>query len=122
MEIIYFLDTYAIFEIIKGNRNYLKFIDKKCHTSLLNLYELYFHLLRDFGETVAEYYFKKYLVMKCEIKEEYIAKAATFRLKYLKQNLSYVDALGYTIAVENNFSFLTGDKEFKNLEHVTFVK
>ena len=45
----YFMDTYALIEITKGNKNYEKFIDMPLSTSVLNLYELYYILLRDFN-------------------------------------------------------------------------
>ena len=122
MVLKYFLDTYAIFEIIKGNKNYDPYIDVECFTTILQLYELYFHLLRAFGAAVAETYFQKYLPLKLEITDENIPKAAAFRLKHLKQNISYADALGYTIAQEKGFLFLTGDKEFRDYPHVAFVK
>jgi len=45
-----------------------------------------------------------------------------FRKKNKKRNLSYTDCIGYVYATENDLIFLTGDKEFENLENVEFVK
>ena len=39
-----------------------------------------------------------------------------------KKDLSYIDALGYNMALKNKIPFLTGDKEFKDLPNVIFVK
>ena len=39
-----------------------------------------------------------------------------------KKNLSYADCLGYAFALENNRLFLTGDKEFKDMKGVEFVR
>lgn len=122
MVLKYFLDTYAFFEIIKGNKNYDKYVDVEGYTSILQLYELYFHLLRSFGVPVADTYFQKYIPLKIEIKDDDISKAATFRLKHLKQNISYADALGYAIAQDRGFLFLTGDQQFEKLPNVKFVK
>jgi len=36
--------------------------------------------------------------------------------------LSYVDALGYTIAKAHNLRFLTGDAAFEGIANVEFVK
>ena len=122
MVLRYFLDTYAFLEIIKGNQNYDKYIDAESYTTILQLYELYFHLLRSFGSAAADAYFQKYIPLKIEIKDEDVSKAAKFRLQHLKQNISYADALGYAIAQERGLLFLTGDKEFKNIVGVAFVK
>ena len=121
MEVSYFLDTYALVELIKGNKNYLKYIDLNCYTSILNLYELYFRLLREFGKESAEKYFMLFLPLKIEIKDEYIPEASNFKLKFDKRNISYVDALGYTMAIENKSKFVTADKEFKDMDNVEFV-
>jgi predicted nucleic acid-binding protein len=45
-----------------------------------------------------------------------------FRLKEKAKRLSYVDAIGYQLALEKNAKFLTGDKEFKGMKNVEFVK
>jgi len=118
----YYLDTYAIIEIIKGKESYKKFSSLRLYTSIFNLYELYYSLLRDFGEEIAKkyfLYFKKNMVL---INDEYIFAASKFKLKYVKKCLSYADCLGYIIALKNDMKFLTGDKEFEDLENVEFVK
>ena len=122
MVLKYFLDTYAFLEIIKGNKNYNSYADAEGYTTILQLYELYFHLLRSFGVAAADTYFQKYLPLKIEIKDQDVVLAAKFRLKYLKQNISYADALGYIIAQERGLLFLTGDKEFRSFDGVVFVK
>jgi hypothetical protein len=38
---IYFFDTYALFEIFFGNENYLKCLDSEVVTTRLNLMEMY---------------------------------------------------------------------------------
>ena len=118
----YFLDTYAIIEIIKGNQNYKKFTSEKIYTSIFNLYELYYCLLKDYSELIALKNFEQFKNIIISIKEENIFEASKFKLNHKKQRLSYIDALGYTIAIQNNLKFLTGDKEFENLKNVEFVK
>ncbi len=122
MAVRYFLDTYAIVEMVKGNQNYIKYLDSDCHTTIMNLYELYFTLLKNFGKEFAEKHFKMLLSLKIELKDEYIPKACDFKLRLHKSNISYVDALGYIIALENGFKFLTGDIAFNGLDNVEFVK
>ncbi len=122
VKIKFFLDTYALIEIIKGNNNYKKYLDAELYTTIFNLYELYYNLLRDYNEEYAKEMYNKFYTLLIEIKNEYIFLASKFKLDNKKSDISYTDALGYIIAKENDMKFLTGDKEFKNFPNVEFVK
>jgi len=52
------------------------------------------------------------------------AEASTLRIELKKQNrnLSLVGALGYVLAKRLKILFLTGDREFKDLDGVEYVK
>jgi len=119
---IYFLDTYALIEIVKGNEKFKRFLDLELYTSLFNLYEFYFVLIRDYDEQIAKRFFFQFKDRILQIKDEHIFKASRFKKDNLKQRLSYVDCLGYMMALDYQMKFLTGDKEFENLENVEFVK
>ena len=118
----YFMDTYAIIEIIKGNPNYEKFLDCELYTNILNLYELYYNLILDFNQETAKKYFYQFRDNVIEIKDEHIFSASLVKLEHRKRRISYADALGYTMALNNGMMFLTGDKEFKEFKGVMFVK
>lgn len=118
----YFLDTYALIEISKGNKNYERFLEEELFTSFYNLYEFYFILLKNFNEKIAKDIFNEFKSRIIALKEEYIFEASKFKLTHIKKKLSYVDCLGYAIALEHNIKFLTGDKEFERFENVEFVK
>lgn len=45
-----------------------------------------------------------------------------FRLKKRGRNISYVDALGYHLALNGHAKFLTGDPAFEKLKGVEFVR
>ncbi|MFH0713678.1 MAG: PIN domain-containing protein [Candidatus Micrarchaeota archaeon] len=122
----YFLDTYALIEIAKKNPAYAKFaIVSDSLTSELNLMELYYQVLRDYDAKTARNQHKLLLPIVFKYSRETMQLAMELRLK-LKQekklNVSYVDAIGYQIAIENNLKFVTGDQAFKDLENVEFVK
>jgi len=122
MGIGYFADTYALVEIIKGNKNYAKFLDRPLFTSIFNLYELYYIILKDYNKSQAEnffFYFKKNII---KFNDSAIFFASEFKLNNRKKSISYTDSLGYAISIENDFKFLTGDKEFKGVDNVEFVK
>ena len=46
-----FLDTYALYEIIKGNENYSCFAGQTVYCSMVNLAELAYALLKQFPKT-----------------------------------------------------------------------
>lgn len=118
----YFYDTYALYEIAKGSKNYEKYADKLIITSIMNLYELYYQLLKDSKDELAEIFFNRLESSCIEINSEIIKKAAKFRKQEIKLKLSYIDCLGYTIAKEQGVKFLTGDKAFENMSNVLFIK
>ena len=45
-----------------------------------------------------------------------------FRVEHKKQNLSMTDCISYIMSKNLGIKFLTGDKQFQNLENVEFVK
>jgi len=64
----------------------------------------------------------KSLVNKLKIKtgEKILIKIEKKENK--KKNLSFFDCAGYIFARENNYKFVTGDKEFENLPNVEYIK
>lgn len=116
-----FFDTYALIEITKGNKRYEKYLDlERVTVTKLNLIELYYAVLRDFGETEAKRHYFFYSPFAKEITDEVIFEAMVFKLKH--RRLSYADCIGYVIARREGMKFLTGDAGFKGLENVEFVR
>jgi len=122
MVVTYFLDTYAIVEIIKGNPLFTQYLSEKLFTSVFNLYELYVNILKADSEENAKREYFRFLEFVIPINQEHIFRAGKFKVAHLKKSISYTDALGYAIAEIEHMKFLTGDKEFKNFENVEFVK
>lgn len=118
----YFFDTYAIFEIIKKNKNYEKFFGQEILTSVLNLGELYYGLLKDYGNATALEWFAELKNLAIPIDVETIKLAMEFKHSHKNKNFSFIDCVGYVIAKEHGLIFLTGDKEFENLKNVEFIK
>ena len=122
-EMNFFYDTYALLEIITGNENYNKYVKNTgIATTKLNLMELFYRLYILHGIEIAEFYYQKYLPFVVEISDSLIKKAAIFRAENKKKDLSYVDCVGYILALEHKIKFLTGDSQFKDMENVEFVK
>lgn len=118
----FFLDTFAMFEIINGNLRYEKYLNYDFSTSLQNLYELYYNLLKTNGEDFAKNCFNRFRHFAVQINDSHIFNASRFRLDNSRLNLSYADALGYAMAKDEGIKFLTGDKAFGGMKNVEFVK
>ncbi len=119
----YFFDSYAFYEIINGNPAYRGFIENiGILTTKLNLMELYYGLLLKYNKNTANKYYDGLVKYCVELNDETIKHACLFKLINKKKSLSYVDCIGYIIAKQRNIKFLTGDKQFENLENVEFVK
>ncbi len=120
---IFFLDTYALYELALGNEAYKRyFTGVEPITTIMNLYELYYSLLRENLSSIAENFLERFLPVCVEIEPKLIKEAAIFRLQNKKLDLSYIDTLGYVTAKKHNAKFLTGDEKFRNMDNVEFVK
>ena len=117
----YFFDTYALFEIMNDKPGYRKFAGEDMVTSILNLGELYYGLMRDGGAKFAQERYAKIKCMIIPVTEDSVKRAMEFRFAN-SHKLSYIDCIGYQLAKENNLLFLTGDKAFEGIENVEFVK
>lgn len=116
----YFFDTYAFFEIIRGNPKYSKYYGSFPITTILNIAELNYGLKRDYGKLTADKYADKYAVFATDITIEDIKLATD--LKRENKKLSLADVLGYTIANRLCVKFLTGDEQFETLPNVEFIR
>ena len=117
-----FFDTYAFVEIIKGNFNYLPYSYAGIITTKLNIFELYHGCLKDKNEKLGEEIVQQYFSLVKDFDEEVIKEAAKLKFKLNKRDLSMTDCIGYTFAKQLGIKFLTGDKQFQDMENVEFVK
>lgn len=118
----YFFDSYAVIELIKGNPNYAKYAMNNVNITVFNLAEIYWSALNDLGEEKAEEIYNKFKECIMELSDHIIKEAIKFRKNNKKKDLSYADCIGYICSLKNNMIFLTGDKEFEDMENVEFVK
>lgn len=118
----FFCDTYALIEIIGGNKNYEEYGDASLITSEFNLIELYCHFLKTYGKEKAEQYFNHWLDVCVKIPHTSIKIGMEIKLANKKEKLSYIDCIGYAFCLQNDIIFLTGDSKFENKTCVEFVK
>ncbi len=121
-DFIYFFDSYALIEILKGNQNYAPFLNCFVITTKINLFEVYYHFLRENNDARAKEFLAAYYPVVIDFDQETIEEAALFKRENKNKNLSLVDCVGYIIAKRYGVRFLTGDKEFEDVDNVEFVK
>ena len=121
-----FADTYALIELLKGNPNYENYSQTDIIATEFNILELTYALFRDFGRDEAA---KVVKLIRDKIKilptedSDYL-DASEFRKSANKtgKKLSLIDALGYSCSKKLGIKFLTGDREFLEMENVEYIK
>jgi predicted nucleic acid-binding protein len=121
-QVAYFFDTYALFEILRGNAAYDRFQADGFITTKLNLLEFHYRALELYGERFADTTFQKLLPNTIVIPDAVLLRASKLKRREKKRRLSYVDCIGYELAQTNALPFLTGDKEFRDMPGVEFVR
>ncbi|MBI4210777.1 MAG: PIN domain-containing protein [Candidatus Diapherotrites archaeon] len=119
---MYFFDTYALIEKNKGSQNYEKYSGEPVMTSVFHLYEFFYSALGEFEESKSREAMGRLGANKIEVLDRDIIEASKFRRQNRQKRLSYADCMGYILAKRIGAKFLTGDKEFRGMENVEFVK
>jgi hypothetical protein len=122
---MFYLDSYAIIEMARGNPRYLRFRAEPAVTSRANLLEVYYILAQQGDEALARTCLDTLGPQATDLPLDLIPKVARFRLLQLGatgRRFSYVDAFGYVHARESGYTLLTGAHEFEGLPDVCFVR
>ncbi len=117
----FLFDTYAIMEIIEGNSNYNPYLDATIIINDFIFAELCYNLLKESKEKT-EGYARKYAPYISPLEHEWIKEAMKFRLKWKDRKVSMTDCISYIMAKKLGIRFITGDKEFENMDNMEFVK
>lgn len=117
----YVFDTYALMEIIEGNDSYSPYVDSNFTINNFIFAELCYNLFKDKDKNAKEH-IMKYSKHINSVKPEWIEEAMEFRLKWKDRKVSMTDCISHIMAKKLGIKFLTGDKEFENMENVEFVK
>ena len=122
----YYADTYALVEILRGSPAYERYAGEELVTSEFNLLELAYALTRDYDKERAVEILKivRAFIAIVQPTDKDYAEASSLRIELKKQdrNLSLIDTLGYVLVKRLKILFLTGDREFKDLDGVEYVK
>lgn len=118
----YFFDSYAIIEIINQIPQYEKLQDMPIVTNALCLGEVYYYFLKTHNKQTADFWIEQLKVTLLPITQEITTKASLLKFEHKERRFSYPDCIGYVSALKHSLRFLTGDREFKDMENVEFVK
>jgi predicted nucleic acid-binding protein len=116
------LDTYALIEVHNGSAAYASILQEEIAITELTLAEFYGVLYRKLGEKTAEHWIAKLSPYCAHVDLRLLFKAAKYKEDHKKENLSYVDCVGYIYARSNGLRFVTGDKEFQSKVGVLYLK
>jgi len=79
-------------------------------------------MLLESGREYADLIYDRLKRFCVEVDDKIIKNANLLKAHHKRRNLSYVDCIGYVIAKSRNIRFLTGDKEFSDMDNVEYVK
>ncbi|MBS3125905.1 PIN domain-containing protein [Candidatus Woesearchaeota archaeon] len=116
------LDTYALVEISRGNPSFSKYEAEAFLITDVILAEFYGIVLREHDERTADYWFRRLAAYSKPMSKELLVESVKYRCKHRAKRLSFFDCAGYIFARSQRIPFVTGDKEFRDVEGVEFVK
>ncbi len=113
-------DSFALIELRKQNPHYISYKTTNLIITENALLEFSYYLLReqkDAKQTIEQFWQYTRQITQT-------VAYASIKMKYALRDkkLSYADCLGYCLARELNVPFLTGDKQFKDLPNVEWVR
>ena len=114
-------DTYALIEVLKNNPRYEKYTTKNVIINKFIFAEFCYKLFLDDVKDAREY-LDELIPAIVKVDASIIERAMLFRVKNKKRKMSMTDCISYIQSRKLGVKFLTGDKEFENLENVEFVK
>ena len=119
---MYCLDSYALVEIHDESSKYTRYLDEEFVIPKPVLAEFYYVIYKKSGKQKAQSWIDKLEPYSREVSLKCWIDALIYRHEHRKQNLSIFDCIGYIYSVENGYTFVTGDIQFKNKKGVEYVK
>lgn len=118
-----FYDTYALIELAKHNPAYSDYKDNKgIIITHLNILEFIYFLIREKQESKISDTFEQLERYVNDYDQDILIKAVKMKFKFKGEKLSFVDCIGYCLAMKLGIKFLTGDEKFKSMPNVEFIK
>lgn len=111
-----FLDTNVLVKALEGNPGFL--VQDGDVTSAMNLLEMHVVVARLYGEPEADRALQAFRRLSVGPDDLDIREASRLKREHRKRGLSYIDALGYSMARNRSLTFVTTDSGFRGLESV----
>jgi hypothetical protein len=111
--------------MLKGNENYQSFQSERLITTEFNICEVGFAVCREYPADATRVLrtVRKMVIIRETQNEDYCAGALRRKeASVQKKKVSTIDCVGYSVANRLNIPFLTGDREFADLDNVQFVR
>lgn len=118
----YYFDSYALVERQLGARAYEPYREYGIFTHQFNLFEFAAAVVRSASEATAREQLRLMNPNLVAADENDLFAAIRFRGRFPRSRISYVDALGYVLALRHGHLFLTGDTKFEGLDNVEYVR
>ena len=116
------LDTYALWEIQFENPKYTFLLNQSFVITNWTLVEFYKTMLKQFDKETAMFWYEKFKPYCEDVDSDLLIKSVDFQYENKKDDLSLFDCVGYVFSLQNNFTFVTGDRAFKNKKNVLFIQ
>lgn len=119
--VTYCLDTYALWEIQFENLKYAFLLNQSFVITDWTLVEFYKTMIREFNRDIAVNWCNKFKPHAKKVEIDLLIKAVDLQSENKKDNMSLFDCVGYIFSLQNDFTFVTGDRVFKNKKGVLFI-
>ncbi len=116
------LDIYALVEIALANEKFSILLTDDILITDITMAEFYYVILQKYNQPTADFWYRKLSHYCSQVPLHMLIKAVIFRYENRKKGLSFFDCAGYIFARENKHVFVTGDKEFENMDGVLYLK
>ena len=116
------LDTYALIEMLEGNPAYSEIIRGEFVVPDSTLAEFYLMMCKKPNEKTAKYWLERFRPYSRPAGLDIWIEALRYRAAHKPAKLSIFDCVGYAYSRANKCLFVTGDKEFRGVEGVEFIK
>lgn len=118
---IFLFDTYALLEILNKNPKYEEYANKDIIINEFIFAEFCYKLFLENVKDAKEY-IDELAPGVIRPDNKIIEKAMLFRFQNKSKKMSMTDCISYIMSKELKIKFLTGDKEFENMDNVEFVR
>lgn len=119
---MYFFDSHALIELLKGTSAFRKYFDEPVITSSLSLGEAYYYFLKtNFGPQFLQL-IANHKIECVSVEKQDVLRAVRFRQANFKKKFSLTDCTSYTISTTRGLTYLTSNRKFEGIPNTEIVQ